>query len=85
MTTYDAKWVAAEQAKRAWMANNGMYSESQEHASCGVGLAVAIDGAPSRDVVEHGIAALKAIWHHRHSSGVFSRPDPTHWARAARG
>ena len=63
MTTYDAKWVAAEQAKRAWMANNGMYSESQEHASCGVGLAVAIDGAPSRDVVEHGIAALKAIWH----------------------
>ena len=63
MTKYDADWVAAEQKKRAWMAKNGLYSEAEEHASCGVGLVVSIDGMPSRKVVEHGIAALKAIWH----------------------
>jgi glutamate synthase (NADPH/NADH) large chain len=33
MTKYDADWVAAETAKRAWMAENGMYSEAEEHAS----------------------------------------------------
>ena len=63
MTKYDADWVVAEQKKRAWMAKNGLYSEAEEHASCGVGLVVSIDGMPSRKVVEHGIAALKAIWH----------------------
>ena len=40
-----------------------MYLPEEEHASCGVGLVAAIDGAPRREVVEHGIAALKAIWH----------------------
>ena len=50
MTKYDADWVAAETAKRAWMAENGMYSEAEEHASCGVGLVVSIDGQPSRTV-----------------------------------
>ena len=63
MTTYDQTWVAAEEAKRKWMAENGMYRDDDEHASCGVGLVVAIDGSPSRDVVEKGINALKAIWH----------------------
>ncbi len=63
MTKYDENWVAAEKAKRAWMAENGLYDESEEHSSCGVGLAVSIDGKPSRKVVEAGITALKAIWH----------------------
>ncbi|MHA6347295.1 glutamate synthase large subunit [Roseivivax sp. CAU 1761] len=63
MTKYDADWVRAEEAKRAWLAENGMYSEAEEHSSCGVGLVVNIDGKPSRKVVEAGIAALKAIWH----------------------
>jgi len=63
MTKYDADWVAAEEAKRAWMAENGMYAEADEHASCGVGLVVSIDGKPSRKVVENGIDALKAVWH----------------------
>ncbi len=31
--------------------------------SCGVGLVAAIDGEPSRQVVEAGIEALKALWH----------------------
>ena len=63
MTKYDADWVRAEEAKRKWMAENGMYSEAEEHSSCGVGLVVSIDGKKSRKVVEAGINALKAIWH----------------------
>ena len=31
--------------------------------ACGVGLVAAIDGKPSRPVVEAGIEALKALWH----------------------
>ncbi len=63
MTKFDKNWVAAENAKRQWMAENSLYREEEEHASCGVGLVVSIDGKPSRKVVENGIAALKAIWH----------------------
>jgi len=60
---YDANWVAAEEAKRKWMGENGLYSESEEHSSCGVGLVVSVDGKKNRKVVEAGINALKAIWH----------------------
>ncbi|WP_341233060.1 glutamate synthase large subunit [uncultured Sulfitobacter sp.] len=63
MTKYDDAWVAREEAKRAYMAENGLYSEEEEHSSCGVGLVVNIDGSCSRDVVLSGIKALKAIWH----------------------
>ncbi|KCV82390.1 glutamate synthase (NADPH) large subunit [Actibacterium atlanticum] len=63
MTKYDEQWVAQEQAKRAYMAEHGLYREDDEHSSCGVGLVVAVDGKPSRKVVENGINALKAIWH----------------------
>ena len=63
MTVYDTKWAAAEEAKRQWMAENGLYSEAEEHSSCGVGLVVSLDGTKSRQVVEAGIDALRAIWH----------------------
>ncbi|MCL6286039.1 glutamate synthase large subunit [Ruegeria sp. 2012CJ41-6] len=63
MTNYDANWVRAEEEKRKWMAENGLYSEEEEHSSCGVGLVVSMDGKKSRKVVEAGIDALKAIWH----------------------
>ncbi len=63
MTKYDAVWVQAEETKRKWMAENGLYSEQEEHSSCGVGLVVSVDGKPSRKVVDAGIDALKAIWH----------------------
>ena len=39
------------------------YQPSQEHDACGVGLIAALDGKRRRDVVEAGIAALKAVWH----------------------
>ncbi|MHA7876054.1 glutamate synthase large subunit [Roseivivax sp.] len=63
MTKYDANWAAEMEAKRKWLAENGLYSEAEEHSSCGVGLVVSLDGTPSRKVVESGISALKAIWH----------------------
>ncbi len=63
MTKFDAAWVAREEAKRARMAEAGMYDPTDEHSSCGVGLVVDIDGARSRKVVEAGLTALKAVWH----------------------
>jgi len=63
MTKFDQSWVAAEEAKRAFMAENGLYRVDDEHASCGVGLVVSLSGKPSRKVVQHGIDALKAVWH----------------------
>ncbi len=63
MKKFDAHWVNREEAKRAWLENNGMYSEADEHSSCGVGLVVSVDGKKSRRVVEAGINALKAVWH----------------------
>jgi glutamate synthase (NADPH/NADH) large chain len=63
MTKYDDAWVAAEQAKRAFMNERSLWREEDEHASCGVGLVVSISGKPSRKVVENGIDALKAVWH----------------------
>ena len=63
MTKYDAAWVAAEEARRARMDAEGLYRAEHEHSSCGVGLVVAIDGKPSREVVLNGIEALKAVWH----------------------
>ena len=63
MTKFDAEWAGAEEDRRAWMAEHSLYKADDEHASCGVGLVVAIDGKPSRRVVENGINALKAVWH----------------------
>ena len=39
------------------------YDPAQEHDACGVGMIVAIDGQPRRDVVLKGIEALKSLWH----------------------
>ena len=63
MTIYDEAWVKAEETKRAWMHEHGLYKEDDEHSSCGVGLVASISGKPSRKVVEAGLDALRAIWH----------------------
>tara|TARA_B100001121_G_scaffold14910_1_gene12048 strand:+ start:794 stop:5296 length:4503 start_codon:yes stop_codon:yes gene_type:complete len=42
---------------------NNVYSEEMEHDSCGVGVIASTEGKKSRDVVEYGIEALKAVWH----------------------
>src|SRR4029450_628914 len=41
----------------------GLYDPTDEHDACGVGMIVAIDGKPRRDVVLKGIEALKSVWH----------------------
>ncbi len=41
----------------------GLYDPAEERDACGVGLVVAIDGKPRREVVELAIDALKAVWH----------------------
>ncbi|MFV0408655.1 MAG: glutamate synthase large subunit [Paracoccus sp. (in: a-proteobacteria)] len=56
-------WQASEEARREWMAENSLYRAEDEHSSCGVGFVVSIDGKPSRQVVQNGIDALKAVWH----------------------
>ncbi|RED18475.1 glutamate synthase large subunit [Pontivivens insulae] len=63
MTKFDEAWVAGYEAKAAHLAEKGMYLPEEEHANCGVGLVVSVDGKRSRQVVENGINALKAIWH----------------------
>ena len=61
--TIDKDWAAGEEARRDWLAANGLYRAEDEHSSCGVGLVVSINGKPSRKVVQNGIDALKAVWH----------------------
>ncbi|MGM0585374.1 MAG: glutamate synthase central domain-containing protein, partial [Pseudomonadota bacterium] len=63
MTEFDATWAERHAAERARLAETGMYRDEFEHASCGVGLVVTLDGKPRRDVVESGINALKSVWH----------------------
>ncbi len=63
MTQYDANWAREQEEQRKWLSENGMYHESEEHSSCGVGLVVSVDGTATREVVDAGINALKAIWH----------------------
>jgi glutamate synthase (NADPH/NADH) large chain len=58
-----AKEVALWQANAAHLAKNGLYDPADEHGSCGVGLIVAVDGKPRREVVKLAIDALKAVWH----------------------
>ncbi|MEO0389151.1 MAG: hypothetical protein AAF281_16790, partial [Pseudomonadota bacterium] len=55
--------LASQNRLREKLTREGLYDPAQEHSSCGVGLVVATDGAPRRQVVEAGITALKAIWH----------------------
>ncbi|MFQ8431628.1 glutamate synthase large subunit [Amaricoccus sp. W119] len=63
MTVYDDAWVARMEAEYARLEAEGLYHPEQEHASCGVGLVVAIDGKPRRQVVDSALKALSSIWH----------------------
>ena len=56
-----------ERYVRDWHANAARLTDGgvdlTEHDACGVGLVAALDGKPSRAVVQAGIDALKAVWH----------------------
>jgi glutamate synthase (NADPH) large chain len=49
--------------ERLRLASEGMYRPEFEGDACGVGMVAAIDGQPSRRVVQSAIDALKAVWH----------------------
>ena len=55
-----AQWWTREAAR---LAAHGLYDPSEERDSCGVGMVVAIDGKPRREVVEAAVNALKSVWH----------------------
>ncbi|MDB2446357.1 glutamate synthase large subunit [Candidatus Pelagibacter bacterium] len=42
---------------------NHVYSTEMEHDACGVGVIASTEGRKSREIVEYGIEALKAVWH----------------------
>ena len=55
--------------KKNWFKNkkiledNYVYSELDEHSSCGVGLIASLDGSAKREIVEMGVQALKVLYH----------------------
>ncbi|SLN23323.1 glutamate synthase large subunit [Oceanibacterium hippocampi] len=55
--------VRRQEEEAARLARDGLYDPAEEHDACGVGLVASLDGTPRRDVVEAGIAALRAVWH----------------------
>ena len=42
---------------------NQVYSKEMEHDACGIGVIASTEGKKSRNIVEYGIEALKAVWH----------------------
>jgi len=60
---------SGEDFVRNWKANAALlqkassYDPAWEHDNCGVGMVVAIDGKPRREVVVAGIEALKVLYH----------------------
>ncbi|MEQ8695327.1 MAG: hypothetical protein RLT05_02070, partial [Bauldia litoralis] len=59
MTEQAPSWIA--EAER--LSQHGLYDPATEHDACGVGMVVAIDGKPRREVVQGGVDALKVLWH----------------------
>ena len=45
------------------LVNGKVYNPKDEHDACGVGFVSSTEGKKSRQVVEFGIQALKAVWH----------------------
>ncbi len=50
-------------AERQRLIDAHAYDPAHEKDACGVGLVAAMDGKPSREIVEMGIKALKNVWH----------------------
>jgi glutamate synthase (NADPH/NADH) large chain len=62
MTETGSDFARAYQASAARLRDEA-HVDTTEHDACGVGLVAALDGKPSRKVVQAGIDALKAVWH----------------------
>ncbi|HWA00473.1 MAG TPA: glutamate synthase large subunit [Caulobacterales bacterium] len=64
MTEFNEQdYVSAYERERAKLEAQGLYKREDERDACGVGLVVAIDGTPRRDVVTLALMALKSLWH----------------------
>ena len=48
---------------RRTLIDAGAYDPASERDACGVGLVAALDGEPTREIVELALSALKAVWH----------------------
>jgi glutamate synthase (NADPH/NADH) large chain len=57
------RFVAQWTRNAEHLARHGLYDPSDEKDACGVGLVVAVDGSPRREVVSAGIEALRSVWH----------------------
>ena len=55
--------IKAYEQNRQRLIEAGAYDPSSEHDACGVGLVVALDAEPRREIVDMAISALKAVWH----------------------
>jgi glutamate synthase (NADPH/NADH) large chain len=55
--------IARYEHERARLEAAHAYDPRDERDACGVGLVVAIDGKPRREVVTMAIGALKSLWH----------------------
>jgi glutamate synthase (NADPH) large chain len=56
-------YVKQYEANRQRLIDGHAYNPEDEHDACGVGLVVALDGKPTREIVEMGLKALKNVWH----------------------
>src|SRR5210317_862623 len=50
-------------SNKKFLQKNGAYDPSFERDACGVGLVATTNGKKTRQIVEYGIQALKAVWH----------------------
>ena len=55
--------AAAYLKNRQRLTDAHAYDPAHEHDACGVGLVAALDGKPTREIVEMGLKALKNVWH----------------------
>ncbi len=56
-------YVTGYEANRRKLIAAYGYDPTAEHDACGVGIVVALDGKPRREIVEMGLRALKNVWH----------------------
>ncbi|MFN7055110.1 glutamate synthase large subunit [Hyphomonas sp.] len=56
-------YVKQYEQNRQRLIEANAYNPDDERDACGVGLVVALDGKPRREIVEMGIKALKNVWH----------------------
>ncbi len=60
---YKKNFLTTWSKNKKKLEKNHVYKETDEHASCGVGLIASVKNASSRKIVDMGIEALKVLYH----------------------